>query len=627
MSLVFRLTWTLAIVVASVFLTACNQLSQDVKFSRFDGHHMIIFNMIISNGGLATDPETGNPFYFVFVDNTNSLAADGSYEHPYSTLALAQANSGPRNIIYVFPGNGTTSGMNAGIALQAKQKLWGAGVSHVLQVSEGDAAIPALASSAPKITNTTGDGITLSTDNDISGFTLQNVSDNGIFGVNPKSIKISACTLDSSQIDQIHLEYTASAGPINLDNLTLTNGNQLGISIDSTVTSPVVDFTLSNTVIRDTADRSIEAAFASGVNVQFTNNVMQNNISSSNITFSGAATFLVSGNTFKNNTSVSSSPLIIIGNSGSLSAVIDRNTISGNTCGALRFVLNNIESTLSITNNTISNNGTGSQGSLLGSAILINPNNTTSGNSHVVLSDNTISSNNGYALASTSGDFNDFQMTASGNRITGHGAGGLIFDNSVNTFTLTATHNTISGGGDHGIAIVGNPTITTAHVTLSNNQITGNTGSANGVALTYAGTSLDFVATNNDLSQNDGSGILMYSSGSMGNITASIKNNTINNNQNSGSNTSGGIDLEQFTSLSLALDGNSLSSNVSSDVFVGSAEASPSVCMQMSDNSSTMGYVLSAGTGIFNLAPTNVTSVNVGTITDVGTITSVSSCP
>lgn len=595
------------------------------QFIQFRGH-----NMIISEEQIAKESDAGSPLYFVFVNNTSTQNPDGSYEHPYPTLALAGANSAPNNIIYVFPGDGTTAGMDAGVVLQADQKFWGAGVSHVIPTSRGDVIIPSEAASAPIITNTAGDGITLAMDNDVSGFIVSNAVGNGIFGSNPTDIKISASTFVNSLADQIHLEYSTASGSIIFDNLMLTNGGQAGIFIDSTAAS-ALNFTLNNSVIQGSAANAINASFADAASVQLTNDTVEGNYSSGSIAFGGSATLIVSGNAFNNNTSISDAALSIIAGSiipgaHPLSAVIASNTISGNTSGAVRFILNDAESTLSLTGNTITNNGTGSIASL-GAAILINPNNTSSGNCNLVLSDNTISGNTGSALYGFSGGFNNFQVTAINNSVVGNGRGGFVFANAANSFSLTATDNTISGGGDNGIMTAGGVAMTTAHVTLTNNKITGNTNFANGVAFSHTGTNLYFVATNNVISDNEASGILMYASSAIENVVASIKNNTISNNQNLPSNTSGGIDLEQFTNLSADLDNNTLSNNVSSDVFIESTEASPWSCVTMNGNNSNMGYVFSSGTGIFNLAPIDVAAVNSGAITTLGTITAVQSCP
>ncbi len=65
---------------------------------------------------VAIDPATGSPLFFVFVDNLSG--SDGTIEDPYATLAEAQANSSPHDIIYVFTGDGTATGMNSGIVLK-----------------------------------------------------------------------------------------------------------------------------------------------------------------------------------------------------------------------------------------------------------------------------------------------------------------------------------------------------------------------------------------------------------------------------------------------------------------------------------------------------------------------------
>jgi len=516
--------------------------------------------------------------------------------------------------------------MDSGIALQANQKLWGAGMGHVIQTSRGSVTIPAGALSAPKITNTSGDGITLATDNDISGFIVSDVLSNGIVGDNPHGVTISSCTIANSQLDQIHLEYSASSGSITLDHLVLTNGSLNAIFIDSTTSSTSMAFTLSNSVILGAPISSIDASFTNAVTVQLANNTVAGNGSSSKLAFGGPSTLVVSGNTFTNNTSIDAAPLLIIANTSTLSAVVTSNTISGNTCGAIHFALNDADSVISLTSNTITNNGTGSVATF-GSAIVINPNNTSSGNCNLVVSNNTISGNSGDALIGINGSFTNFQVTASANRVIGNGGGGYVFANACNTFTLTAINNTISDGGDHGITTAGGLAMTTAHLTFANNHIARNANFANGIALSHSGATLDLVVTNNVISDNDTSGIMLYSSDAIDNVVASFANNTITNNHNLGSNASGGIDLEQFTVMCVDLHNNTLSNNADSDVFIGSTESAPSACVEMSGNNSSTGYFLSNGTGVFNLAPLDAASANIGTITTSGIITAIESCP
>ena len=119
----------------------------------------------------------------------------------------------------------------------------------------------------------------------------------------------------------------------------------------------------------------------------------------------------------------------------------------------------------------------------------------------------------------------------------------------------------------------------------------------------------------------------MYSSSTIENVLVEIENNTINNNQNLGFNSSAGIDLEQFNNLSGTIKNNTLSNNTTSALYIGSTEASPSVCIEMTGNSSDTGYTLVNNAGTFNLAPCDVNTANTGVITPIGTITVVQSCP
>ncbi len=576
----------------------------------------------------AINLATGQPFNFVFVDNTSSSL--GTYESPYPTLALAQANSDVNDIIYVFPGDGTTTGMNAGITLKANQNFWGSGISHALQAAQGEFTIPAQSSSAPMVTNTNGDGITLDSANQVSGFTITDVTTtmaggNGIFGTNLENIEISDCTINNSLADQIHLEYSGSSGTALLNNLTLTNGQGDGIFIDSVASNMIC--TVDSCAIQGNAVYSIEASFANDATVNATNNSMNGNVDGSIFNFSGNSTLGFSGNTVTNTSSVSSAPLTVTAQASPLSATITNNNIQNNECGSMNFQLNDTSlAQFTVSDNTMSNNASGSEASF-GSAIVMNLNDTTLSNCYLNLTDNTFLNNAASALYCAGGSFNEFNINATGNTITDNGGGGLIFTNPSTTFTLTATNNTISNGGDNGIAITGGIIVETANMTITGNQITGNTNFANGILLGHEGTNLNFSVMDNNMSNNDTSGIIIYSSNLIENMTVNIANNTMSNNQNLGSNAAGGIDMEQFTNFAGTISNNTLLANVSGGLFINSTDPSSSACLTMTGNTSDTGYTLSNQGTTFNLAPCNVAEVNTGTITTSGAITAVQSCP
>ena len=469
---------------------------------------------------IAIDPATGLPYFFVFVNNTGT--SDGSYESPYHTLADAQANSSPRDVLYVFPGDGTTLGMNAGITLKNDQKFWGSGVEYTLTTTQGDVLIPSQTSTSPQITNTGGHGVTLAVNNDVSGFTIASVLSNAIFGTNPQNVSIS-------------------------------------------------------------------------------------------------------NNTIQNNTSFALFPVRIVVNAGSLNATINNNSIHDNACGAISFVLNGVDlAEIAVTSNAIANNASGVLGSA-GSALVINAGGSSGGNCSLTLENNTISGNAASALYSYNGSFNSYEVIATNNLLTGNSGTGCVFLNSCNVFTLTATENTISNGGDNGIMTAGSATMATAVTTFTENQIIGNTAFANGIFLNHAGTNLTFIASDNQITGNASAGIAVNAD--VDNLVATLENNTISDNLNTGGNPSGGVSLTNFGTLAGTFTNNTLLGNTTSGVFIGSINVGPYVCLEMRENNTNTGYVFSSGSGTFNLAPCNVSSINTGTITPMGTITIVKSCP
>ncbi|MCP5492072.1 MAG: inverse autotransporter beta domain-containing protein [Chlamydiales bacterium] len=131
-----------------------------------------------TNHFIAIDPDTQGPFRFIFVNNTsNSL---GTFESPYPTLALAQANSIQGDVIYVYPGDGTTNGYNAGITLKNDQILVSSAIPFNLK---GVVTLPEMTTVRPTITNLaqTG-GVILAQGNTVAGMIIENAG-LGIFGV------------------------------------------------------------------------------------------------------------------------------------------------------------------------------------------------------------------------------------------------------------------------------------------------------------------------------------------------------------------------------------------------------------------------------------------------------------
>ena len=116
----------------------------------------------------AINPVTGDPYLVWFVNNlSHSL---GTFESPFPTLIAAQTASGPNDIIYVYPGDGSDNGMDAGIILKNGQQLLGAGIDHSILIKKGTFTIPAQTTGLPVISNLndpTGLGVQLTNGNNI----------------------------------------------------------------------------------------------------------------------------------------------------------------------------------------------------------------------------------------------------------------------------------------------------------------------------------------------------------------------------------------------------------------------------------------------------------------------------
>jgi hypothetical protein len=82
---------------------------------------------------IAYNPVTGLPYNVIHVDNSVGGPGTGTFEDPYSSLALAQAGSAPNDVIFV----NSTGAAYSGIVLQSGQFLLGEGVNHSLPVLGG----------------------------------------------------------------------------------------------------------------------------------------------------------------------------------------------------------------------------------------------------------------------------------------------------------------------------------------------------------------------------------------------------------------------------------------------------------------------------------------------------------
>ncbi len=189
--------------------------------------------------------DTGTAQKVWVVDNEAAGGGDGSVEHPFNTLAAAQAAAGAHDIVYVRAGDGSSTGMNAGVTLgQTGQRLIGSGVAldfdaNTMQVSGipggvASGAVIRAATAAPLITNAGGNGVSITADDvEVAGFTVNGAADNGIYARNADGVTIRDVTASGSTNDGIKIEADGAAVDLTgvvIEGVSAT-GNRNGIRL------------------------------------------------------------------------------------------------------------------------------------------------------------------------------------------------------------------------------------------------------------------------------------------------------------------------------------------------------------------------------------------------------------
>lgn len=119
--------------------------------------------------------------HFIFVNNDllSKLgpSGNGTFENPYTTLALGQENSAPGDYVYVFFGDGTSSGYDTGFNFKTHQTL----TSSAINLSLPGFSVPALTPGLlPTVTNTELSPVIEASNirsGVLQGFTLEGLND------------------------------------------------------------------------------------------------------------------------------------------------------------------------------------------------------------------------------------------------------------------------------------------------------------------------------------------------------------------------------------------------------------------------------------------------------------------
>ena len=212
----------------------CSVPIMDLRLAqRVDRHEIIPLDRACKQT-LAIDPSTGEPYFFLFVDNESH--SQGTWESPYSTLADAIDVIQPGNIIYLLPGSGAS--YEGGISLGNQQRLWGSGIDYTLTTQAGPITIPAQSASFPSVTLSMASATPAITVFDACEVAGLNIT--GINGVSGNGAAISGAVFTDTFIHdntinnvdgvQAFIYLRDCRGNIQVSNNSLLNGGTDGAS-------------------------------------------------------------------------------------------------------------------------------------------------------------------------------------------------------------------------------------------------------------------------------------------------------------------------------------------------------------------------------------------------------------
>jgi hypothetical protein len=444
--------------------------------------------------GTATGTVTLNLANRVWYVKNNGAAGDGRSHLPFNTLAAAQTASTAGDIIFVYNGNGTTSGQTAGITLKANQLLIGEGVALVVN---GNTLVAA--GTKPQITNTaaTSDGITLAAGNTVEGLTVTGATRDGISGTSVAGFTGDSLTISNNTASGIDL--ITMTGTVTLTNSSVS-GNATGLTVNGGTEVVTADATNTFTSSGSGKTVSIGSHATGAITIGATLNdsgagiLVQNNTSGT-INFSGSQTLTTTANqavTLSTNT----------GATIDFSGTLNITTTTGIGFGATGGGTVNVTGTANLTTGAAAN-GLNINGVTVGTGITFASVNTTGATTGVTVSpltgSGTVTINGGTISGGTTGillGISFAKLSLANVTVTGATVG----------ISATPAFNTLTIGSSVNVSSATALSLTTGTVSGTFANVT-STGGVDGISLnTIAGT---WGATTGSLSGATGSTLLI----------------------------------------------------------------------------------------------------------------------
>jgi hypothetical protein len=464
-----------------------------------------------------------------YVKNDAPAGGQGRSNAPFNTLAAAQAPSNTNDYIFVYFGDGTSTGQTAGIALKGGQHLLGehTGLDVPITGTFNGASNPtihlvdAAPGNRPKIDNTAAGG---------NAVGITNVA-----GVEVRGLSITA---NASAIN-VTTSAAGTGGGTIIDNV-ITGSGQQGIKVVAggtggttvtiqnnpvTATGNAIDVrTTAGATVLDIDGETVTSVGGNGIFIDgsgggtttiigFANNAVSGNTLSSGIVVTAATFDATPGGTFQPIAAGST----VIGAAG-----------VGNGVGASGMVLTNVSGDLGFTDLDIFADGgaglrasgttayTGSAGFRIGFPSVITPVANVSANGGPAIDLSTVAMNNfiwqsinsSISTATTGAAFNSVTGTfsAGSGAITNSAGTGFQVGSSNATISYAGTINTTGGKGVDLTSNTGSTISFTGALTLSSGSNTAFNATGAGPAATSGGT-VTATNTNNTLTTTTGTAL------------------------------------------------------------------------------------------------------------------------
>ena len=434
-----------------------------------------------------------------YVKNNAAGGGQGRSNDPFNTLAAAQTASLAGDYIFVYGGDGTTTGQAAGITLKANQKFYGEAfgltIANTINGVVNPTLVPANVANRPKIDNPAAGGNAVSVP-DVAGVEVRGFS----IAANTNAVNVTTTAANSGGA-------TVTDNVITGTTAALAQGIKFAAGGTGTMTATVQNNTV--TAVGNAIEiKRTAASGASTVDVDNNTSLLSSGASGLVIDGSGGGTTTItgfSGNTVHQNTAgsgilVTSAKFDAVPGTAAYDTVSGGTTligVSGNGVGGSGMVLSSVTGDLAFTNFSVFADG-GAGVSISGTGA-VNTGAGTGTRVTVGAGVATVEATNGPAVSVTNSTL-DFQLVSA--KSTNSATTGVSLDTVFGTFSA-GSGSTITNATGTDFSINAG----TAAVTY-NGTITDTTGRLVSVTSATGGTK-SFTGTISDTGSGTGTGIFL----------------------------------------------------------------------------------------------------------------------